>query len=160
MDTSTALQKAEELLKPWTEEVLKPSENRLDICIKPQNFLAIVKTLLDAHWGYLSAITGVDRPAENALEGHVEALYHFCEGAAILTLRINLPYQNPVIDSVCGLIPSATLYERELIEMFGVTITDTPDTDHLLLPDEWPEGVYPLRKSFTSLADASKAKEE
>ena len=35
--------------------------------------------------------------------------------------------------------------------MFGVDLLGTPDSDHLLLPDEWPNGVYPLRKSFTGL---------
>lgn len=148
METGTALQKAEELVKPWTKESVKPFENRLDVTILPQDFVPAVKALQDARWGYLSAITGVDRPGESEGDGHVEVLYHFCEGAAILTLKANLPYQNPVIDSVCGLIPSATLYEREVIEMFGVTINNTPNSDHLLLPDGWPEGVYPLRKSF------------
>jgi Ni,Fe-hydrogenase III component G len=46
----------------------------------------------------------------------------------------------------------ATLYERELIEMFGITIEGTPNTDKLLLPDDWPAGVYPLRKEFTGFA--------
>ena len=130
METAAALQKVEELLQSWTVEKDRPSENRLDIRIKPQDFLPAVKAMIDAHWGYLSAITGVDRPAESPDEGHVEVLYHFCEDAAIMTLRVNLPYTHPVIDSICGLIPSATLYERELIEMLGV---------------------YPLRKSFTGI---------
>lgn len=160
METAAALQKVEDLLKPWTEGKDRPSENRLDITIKTEDFLPAVKALIDAHWGYLSAITGVDRPAEILHAGHVELLYHFCEDAAIMTLRVNLPYKDPVVDSICGLIPSATLYERELIEMFGITIKDTPDTDHLLLPDGWPEGVYPLRKSFNGIGTTALAGEE
>jgi Ni,Fe-hydrogenase III component G len=35
------------------------------------------------------------------------------------------------------------------MELFGVEIVGTPDTDRLVLPDDWPHGVYPLRKSFT-----------
>jgi Ni,Fe-hydrogenase III component G len=155
METAAAIQKVEELLKEWTVDVQKPFENRVDITIKPENFLAVIQTLIDAHWGYISAITGVDRPNEEGDDGAVEVLYQIPEGAAILTLRVFLPYKNPVIDSVCGLIPSVTLYERELIEMFGVIINNTPNTEHLLLPDEWPEGVYPLRKSFTGLDSAS-----
>lgn len=155
METAAAIQKVEELLKEWTIDIQKPFENRVDIAIKPENFLAVIQTLIDAHWGYISAITGVDRPNVEGDDGAVEVLYQIPEGAAILTLRVSLPYKNPVIDSVCGLIPSATLYERELIEMFGVTINNTPNTEHLLLPDEWPEGVYPLRKSFTGLDSAS-----
>ena len=35
------------------------------------------------------------------------------------------------------------------MEMFGVTVVDTPNPDRLFLPDEWPAGVYPLRKDFS-----------
>ena len=30
--------------------------------------------------------------------------------------------------------------------------TDAEDFDRLVLPDDWPDGVYPLRKSFTGFA--------
>jgi len=68
--------------------------------------------------GYLSAITGLDHPAENAAptdeavtkevfaEGHLEALYHFCFGAAITTLRVTVPYSDANLDSICDIIPS------------------------------------------------------
>jgi Ni,Fe-hydrogenase III component G len=37
-------------------------------------------------------------------------------------------------------------------------VEGTPVIDHLLLPEHWPEGVYPLRKSFTGLKpDAQKS---
>jgi Ni,Fe-hydrogenase III component G len=32
--------------------------------------------------------------------------------------------------------------------MFGNTVAGTPNTARLFLPDEWPDGVYPLRKDF------------
>ena len=66
-----------------------------------------------------------------------------------------MPYDAARVPSVCGLVPAATLYERELGEMFGVTVEGTPVTDHLLLPDSWPQGVYPLRKSFSGLPKAN-----
>jgi len=30
--------------------------------------------------------------------------------------------------------------------MLGVEVTGLTNTDHLFLPDDWREGVYPLRK--------------
>jgi Ni,Fe-hydrogenase III component G len=48
-------------------------------------------------------------------------------------------------------VPTATLYERELQEMFGFVVAGTPDSGRLLLPDDWPDCVYPLRKSFKGL---------
>ena len=153
------LQTGEEIIKPWAKESRRPEANRLDVVIHPQDLTAAVEALQKAHWGYLAAITGLDRPApptvdgeESQVEGHIETLYSFCNGAAVLSLRLTVPYSNPVIATVCDLIPSATLGEREMMEMFGVIIAGTPDTSRLILADAWPEGVYPLRKSFTRTA--------
>jgi Ni,Fe-hydrogenase III component G len=30
--------------------------------------------------------------------------------------------------------------------MFGVTVVGLRNVEHLYLPDDWPAGVYPLRK--------------
>ncbi len=86
-------------------------------------------------------------PADNSLE----VLYHFCCHAAVVTLRVKVPRTAPSIPSVCSLIPSATLYEREAMDMFGFEIVGTPNTDRLIISDDWPKGVYPLRKDFTGL---------
>jgi len=157
MDSQTALQTAEKLLEPYVMEMIRQDDLRLDVLLSPDQLHEAVKALHDARWGYLSAIAGVDHPAprEDAVasgvdqeeEGEVEVLYVFCQGAAVLTLRVKVPYTRAELPTVCDVIPSATLYERELREMFGVEIRGTPVKDRLLLPDEWPEGVYPLRKT-------------
>jgi NADH:ubiquinone oxidoreductase subunit C len=161
MDTAANLKLAEDLLKPWTIEMKQPEDIRLDVVIRPQDLKAATRALIDAHWGYLSAITGLDKPVEKTAQGDegvgkdvfaedfLEVLYHFCYGAAVTTLRVSVPYSAANLDSVCEIIPSATLYERELMEMFGVEIKGTPSHEKLLLADDWPDGVYPLRKSFT-----------
>jgi Ni,Fe-hydrogenase III component G len=45
-------------------------------------------------------------------------------------------------------IPGAESFERELHEMFGIEITGLHTPDRLYLPDDWPDGVYPMRKDF------------
>ncbi|MBN2086503.1 MAG: NADH-quinone oxidoreductase subunit C [Anaerolineales bacterium] len=122
-----------------------PEPNRIDLMLEPAQLLECTKALSAARWGYLSAITGLDHGAES---GKLEALYHFCNKAAVITLRVTMPRDNPVVPSVCAIIPSATLFERELMEMFGVVCEGTPDPQRLFLPDEWPDGTYPLRKDY------------
>lgn len=163
MDIQTALQAAETLLQPIASQMTRPAADRLDAVITAAQLPAAVQALIGAHWGYLSAITGLDVPppaakaGEPVGEGSIEALYHFAGGGAVATLRMTVPYSAASIPSICHLIPSATLYERELAEMLGVVVAGTPDTDHLLLPDEWPADIYPLRKSFTGkLAEVEK----
>jgi Ni,Fe-hydrogenase III component G len=145
MDSETLMKTAEDLLAPKGAQLSRPGDNRVDAVITADALVPAAKALMDGKWGYLSAITGMDAPANNGME----LLYQFCEGAVVTTLRVAVPYDKPVVPSVCSVIPSATLYEREIIEMLGITIEGTPNTDKLLLPDDWPDGVYPLRKEFT-----------
>ncbi len=145
MNTDTVLQTASALLTPWAKDSQKHEPERLDVSLVTEDLLPAVKALRDAHWGYLAAITGLDLGPD---AGEIEVLYHFCAGAAVVTLRVRTPRAAASVPSVCGVIASASLFERELIEMFGVTVVNTPDPTRLFLPDDWPDGVYPLRKDF------------
>lgn len=137
------------LMLNYTDRRIKLTGNGrpdcLDVNITADELLTVIEALLDNEWGYLATITGVDLGVET---GEIEVLYHFCHGAAVVTLSVKVPRDNAVVPSICGIIPSASFYERELLEMLGVTITNTPNTDHLFLPDNWPDEVYPLRKDF------------
>jgi len=154
METEKLFTIAEALLKPWEKEINHPDVNRLDVYLSREDLLESVQELTTARWGYLSAITGVDIvPPDTDGEqqgGHLEVLYHFCNSAAVLSLRINVPYSDAQVPSVCGIIPSATIYERELMELFGIVVVGTPVPDRLVLPENWPDGVCTLRKSLTS----------
>ncbi len=154
MDTNAILQKADELLTPYAKETKTPEPNRHDVIIAREDLLAAVKTLTDARFGFLSAITGLDltptpspgKGGEPAATGDLEVLYHFCQGAAVVTLRVRVPRAGAELPSVCGLVPYVSLFERELSEMFGITITNAQYPEHLFLAEDWPVGVYPLRK--------------
>lgn len=157
MDLASALKSVESILQPWALSTSTPQADRLDVYTTADKILAAVAALKAEKWGYLSAITCIDHSslggemAEPPVEARLEVLYHFCHGPAVLSLRVDVPHSRAELPSICVLYPVATLYERELIEMFGLRIDDTPDTSRLLLPDDWPDGVYPLRKEFTGL---------
>jgi NADH:ubiquinone oxidoreductase subunit C len=167
MTLQERLETAEKLAAPWTVGVTRFEGRRLDVVVKRENLVAAVQALTDARWGYLSAITGLDLPwprtpakadAPQAppTEDQLEVLYHFVSAAAVVTLRVRVVYSDARVPTICGPVPTATLYERELQEMFGITVEGTPVTDRLLLPDDWPDGVYPLRKSFKGLETAAR----
>ncbi len=180
MDTQQLLDKAVSILKHYSLAVNTPEANRLDIVIAKEKLLQAAEALESSGWGYLSTITGLDHPASDIVKseekqwehvadahgqtgfgyaGSLEVLYHFCSGAAIITLRVLLSHTEPSIPSICSVIPSATLYERELMEMFGIQVEGSPNTEHLLLPDDWPANVYPLRKDFIGFNDETDVKE-
>jgi Ni,Fe-hydrogenase III component G len=145
MSTESLLEQGVQLVGSRATAQSTPEPGRIDLTVEPANLLDGIRALTNAHWGYLSAITGLDHGPE---AGRMEVLYHFCNQAAVLTLRVPIPREHPVVPSICGVIPSASLFERELIEMFGITCEGTPDSRRLFISDDWPEGVYPLRKDF------------
>lgn len=153
MNVETDLMIAERLLEAHASAITRPEPNRLDASIDLQDLLQAVRMLVSSHWGYLAAITGVD-PGVDA--GGFVVLYHFCAGGVVVTLRVHIPRDAPAVPSVCEIVPSASFFERELIEMFGIAVEGTPDPSRLFLPDEWPDGVYPLRKDFTMETDGEK----
>ena len=152
--SDTALQTAATLLAAHSQGQAQPEPNRLDVTVAVTDLLAAAGALAETHWGYLAAITGLDAGPK---AGYLECLYHFCSAAAVLTVRVRLPRDGPVAPSLCGIIPAASLFERELSEMFGVTFSGSPDTARLFLPDDWPAGIYPLRKDAQLPGPAAQA---
>ena len=146
MNTDETLDLAEKLVKEWTVERATPQPGRLDLTLgKPDDLVPAVAALRVQRLGYLSAITGIDLGLD---ANGLEALYHFCTGEAVVTLRVRLPREAASVPSLCELIPSAGPFERELREMFGITVVDLPNPDKLYLPEDWPDHQFPLRKDF------------
>lgn len=92
--------------------------------------------------GYLSDLHGLDS------EETMAVVYHLfrCGEAFEVAVKAVTSRATPRVPSVTGLWPGARWPEREVMEMFGITILDHPDPRKLLLPDDW-EG-YPLRKDY------------
>jgi Ni,Fe-hydrogenase III component G len=146
MPTEKAIEIGRELAERWMWrlETRQPEPSRLDVVLaSPADLVPFAVALRVQRLGYLAAITGLDPgPASDALE----LLYHFCHGAAIISLRLRVPRQGATVPTLTEIIPSAESSEREIAEMFGVTFAGLRATGHLYLPDEWPESTYPLRK--------------
>jgi NADH:ubiquinone oxidoreductase subunit C len=93
----------------------------------------------------LSTVTGIDN------ENNFELIYHFSadKSGEIFNLRIFLnDKNNPEIDSLCGLFQASNWVEREINEMLGINFKGHPNLKRLLLTEEWPKGVFPLRKEY------------
>ena len=63
-----------------------------------------------------------------------------------IRLRVQVPADDPSIDSLFDLHPGTEAMEREVFDMFGITFNDHPDLTRILMPEDW-EG-YPLRKDY------------
>ncbi|MGB9741232.1 MAG: NADH-quinone oxidoreductase subunit C [Candidatus Bathyarchaeia archaeon] len=94
---------------------------------------------LDENAG-IAAITGVD------LGETIELMYHIRTCGTIITIGAEVPKKNAKIESITDIISGANFHEREVSDLFGVTFEGHPNPKRLILPEDWPENVFPLRK--------------
>ena len=66
----------------------------------------------------------------------------------ILALHEQAPKTDPVIQALTPEFPSLEWHERELKDLFGADVRGLPEGVHYPLPDNWPEGQYPMRKEW------------
>jgi Ni,Fe-hydrogenase III large subunit/Ni,Fe-hydrogenase III component G len=73
-----------------------------------------------------------------------------------VTVSMDIPQDNPGFETLAKNIHSASLFEREIQEMFGIEPRGNPDLRRLNLHDEvWPQGNFPLRKDFQRVRPGS-----
>jgi len=145
MDTDEIEEKLHSFLKENAIEVKVPRERRIFVRIKKESFKEVVEYLVNnLGFKHLSTITGLDLGKE------IELLYHLAhEGAIELSLGLSIHKDEARIPTITDLMPGAVLYEREVHDLFGVKFEGHPDLLPLVLPEGWPQGVYPLRKEHT-----------
>ena len=80
----------------------------------------------------------------------LEAVYHFAYDAVglVVNMRVRAPKADPVMQSITPRVPAADWIEREMHDLVGITFEGHPDPRRLILADDWPEGVYPLRREY------------
>jgi len=122
------------------KEVVSTTPRRFWVTLQPSELIDAVKTVKE-RFGifHLSTICGEDR------RDHILASY-FLSGNVAITLCVKMDHAKPEVPSLAEIIPGAIPYERELRDMFGIEPIGNPDKRRATLPEDWPAGIYPLRK--------------
>lgn len=96
-------------------------------------------------YDYLKDVTAVDygggRPLQVVYQLWSIRLRHS------LRVKVELPLDALVIESVTGLWAAANWLEREVYDLFGITFRNHPDLRRIMMPETYAEG-HPLRKDF------------
>lgn len=129
-----------DIIKEYVDEVKIVNERRVFATTDEERCRAAMLVLKQHDVQHLSTISGVDRGDA------ITVIYHLDCRPALLSLKLNLPKSTPKVRTVTDIFPGAILYERDLMEMLGIKVENHPDPRRLFLPDDWPAGVYPLRK--------------
>lgn len=117
---------------------------RISAEVPRQNVIKVIAYSKDIlHFGSLCTITGLDNG------GNYDLIYHLAdEQGIVLNIKISAPKTDPVFDTVTEYYHGATLYEIEACNLFGLIIKGIPEDIRYPLPDDWPNGQYPLRKDW------------
>ena len=129
-----------------SEEGAVTAKNRVFIAIPAELLLDVLRYAHDVlSYKNLCTITGMD-----SVE-YFELVYHLSNDndGVMLNVNIKLSKDNAVAPTVLDIYNGATFYEREVEGLLGVTIEGLPEGRQYPLPDNWPEGQYPLRKDWT-----------
>ena len=112
-----------------------------------EHFIEVLTFLKnELNFDSLCTVTGLD------IGDQFQLIYHLAENSGVvLSLKENTPKTDPVFETGTNLYKGGILYELEARNLLGLTIHGIPDDIRYPLPDNWPEGQYPLRKEWKSL---------
>ena len=144
MTCEEILQELRERFPDGVRRVVEKSAKRVYIDVTADAIVRIATYLFQDIEARLNIASGVDG------RNHMEILYHFTmeDINVVMSLRVTLPKTQLEIDSLTSVFTAAYWIEREIHELLGINFIGHPNLSRLLLPEEWPEGVYPLRKDY------------
>jgi len=120
----------------------KPN-NRIFLLCESENAYAVNEFLFEYVPLRFVIATGIDS------DDCFEILYHYAydETGSVITAKAFIrDRENPAIESITPFLPGAEWIEREIHDILGIDFKNHPNLRRLILADDWPEGVYPLRK--------------
>ncbi|MGF7405024.1 NADH-quinone oxidoreductase subunit C [Campylobacter concisus] len=138
-------------------EVTRQADDQITVLVDRNDLPLAVKTLYYDIGGFISTMIPNDERQINgcyalyyaiSMEGGkmTEADDFAAEDKCFITVKTLIPGSDPTFPSVTPLVPACVWYEREAYDMFGLVAEGLPDKRRLVLSDDWPDGLHPLRK--------------
>ena len=96
-------------------------------------------------FNFMSDLTCVDLHPEDP---RFEVVYHLLSHSKKerLRLKVQLAGDDPVVESIVPVWPSANFFEREVFDLFGVRFLGHPSLKRIMLPEDWKG--HPLRRDY------------
>ncbi len=126
-------------------ERMKWDRNELTLTFTPATIVAAAQAVKAAGYTYLMDVTAVDwYPSEPRFQ----VTYHVLSFAMKQKVRlaVMLPGEDPAVETVTTVWPSANFYEREVFDLFGIRFAGHPNLTRIMMPTDWKG--HPLRKDY------------
>jgi len=139
-----------QLTERFGEDLTRMEERapgKLSLTVQPKVVRALAAYLFTEIDCRYVVSAGLDR-REGSQEFAV--VHFFARDPERIAIDVNvfLDGGNPQVDSITPVVPAANWAEREFAELLGITPLGHPDPRKLVLADDWPTGMHPLRKDF------------
>lgn len=117
---------------------------RLFLEVNNESFMEVFEYVVkELGFNMLCAITATD---ETETFGIMYNLAH--PNGIMLNVKTRVERQHPDIQTVTAYFPQADVYEREIVDLFGIIVSGLPEGSRYPLPDDWPKNEFPLRKDW------------
>lgn len=130
-------------LKDKVIAIQQKADNRVFLPCEAENAYTVNKFLFEDVGCRFVIATGIDS------DDCFEVLYHYSydQTGCVITVKAFIrDRENPAVESIAPFLPGAEWIEREIHDLLGIDFKNHPNLRRLILSDDWPEGVYPLRK--------------
>jgi len=119
------------------------------ITIKKEQLRPLILHLRDKeHFSHLVLLTAVDWLEEGIFQ--LTYLLSNREEGLDIGLRLMIPRNDAVMESIHDIWPTAATYQRELYEMFGIDFPDSPGVHEDFILEGWND-IPPYRRDFDTL---------
>ena len=130
----------------------RPFQKSCYIEVTKTNFVEVMTKIKEQGVNHVSTIVGLES------NKGIELLYALSYPREQKTeasrqdkavIKVVIDKSEPKLPSIYDIFNGADFYEREIREMLGVEFIGNPNQTNLLLMNNWPKGLYPLRKEYS-----------
>ncbi len=128
---------------PDMVEVVKTTPRNIVLRVRREGFLDVCRFMKDElSFEHNTCVSPVD------YLDHFTVVYHISSWAnhIMAEVLVDLPRDDPTVDSITPLWGGADWHEREAFDLMGVVFKGHPDLRRIMLPEEFK--FHPLRKDF------------
>ena len=145
MTSQQLVEKLEHKLGEKIKDATITTPRRVYIVVDPADIVEVARAIHKEMGARFNIASGME------MEKNFEILYHFSfedepPDGIIVSVRVYLDKEHPSVESITPGVPAAAWIEREMHELLGIEIKNHPDLRPLLLAEDWPQDVYPLRR--------------
>lgn len=146
----TTLELVEHLREKFKDKILKaetPVHDMVMITIDRNDITDVTRHIFHDMGARFVVTIGTDG-RENGSEYLLDYVFSLAADHLFLTVRQHIPEAELWFHSVMtdANIPAVNWAEREVQDLLGIKVKNHPDPRKLVLSDDWPEDLHPLRR--------------